>query len=144
MYITITDDNNKYYRTWTSGKTLIEGCTCIACDILPDVSEDKKQFCKLNASVEIEYEIINQPKLDKEGNVQFTQIEGEDGTMINGEMIMEEVKIPHEKTVYSWTFDEEAYNTYQKELQAQSKVPTEMEKLRGDIDYLAMELGVDL
>ena len=35
MYITVTDDENKYYRTWSSGQTNIEGCKCILCNVLP-------------------------------------------------------------------------------------------------------------
>ena len=63
MYITVTNDDNKYYRTWTFGQTSIEGCKCIQCDVLPNTSNDKKQFCKLKESIETTYEIIQGIKI---------------------------------------------------------------------------------
>lgn len=146
MYITVTNDDNKYYRTWTSGQTNIEGCKCILCDVLPEVEFDKKQFCKLKESIETTYETIIQPVLDKNGEIQYTEPElDEEGNIIKpSEMITETVKFPNKKTIYSWEFDEDAYNNYQKELEEKNNKPSEMEKIRADIDFLAMEMGVEL
>ena len=146
MYITVTDDENKYYRTWTSGQTNIEGCKCILCDALPEIELDKQRFCKLHETTEITYKEITQYKYDEEGNIQYTEEETDDvGEIIKpSEPITEIIKIPHEKIIYSWLFDEDAYNNHIKELKEAEKQPSDYEKLRGDIDFLAMEIGVEL
>ena len=146
MYITVTDDENKYYRTWTSGQTNITGCKCIQCDVIPEVELDKQRFCKLQETIETTFERITQYKYDEEGNIQYTEEEkDEEGNITKpAEPITEIIKIPHEKIIYSWLFDEEAYNKHIEELKEAEKQPSDYEKLRGDIDFLAMEIGVEL
>lgn len=112
MYITVTADDNKYYRTWSSGKTNIDGCTCIYYDKIPKDDMEKMPFYKLITNT-IE-KTIQQQKLDENGMPMFEDTDEEVGIL---KPIMEDVLI--NEIEYSWEFDENAYNNFVEE---QSKI----------------------
>lgn len=45
---------------------------------------------------------------------------------------------------YSWQLDEIAYKEFLEKIKESENQPSEFEKLRGDIDFLIMEIGVEL
>ena len=149
MYITVTNDDNKYYRTWSSGKTKIDGCTNVIFDKIPEDNDITKQrFYKFITTVTKEtiqqqkigedglpmYEMIEEQAIDENGNPQFETIIEDDKEVqkpvmitIPGSPIMEDVVI--ENTSYSWEFDEEAYNQYIKEQSEIIPEKTDSEKI---------------
>lgn len=110
MYIAISNDDNKYYRTWATGEINIGGCICMSIDKIPnEIDDTKKQFYKLTENKIIDYNEVS--VLDENGEFQYEQIKDENGNIIGqGNMITQTVESTH--TEYSWEFDEISYNEY--------------------------------
>lgn len=118
MYASITNDSNKYYRTYNSAYMEIDGRLCVQVDSIPSESDyNKSQFYKYS--------------------VETTQIPTQVPTGSfdeNGDEIYETVNVS--KDIISWTFDETGYNAWVEEQNAKDPEKTTEEKLTDLIEQV--------